>query len=91
MNFYCIKLASYYHKFIKAFAEKAYSLTSLREVVSNGYWGDEKRDAFRRIKTASSRNLFATIRNSAEFSSDAATRRDRSSTCLGTTSTPLKR
>ncbi len=30
VNFYCIKLASYYHKFIKAFAEKAHSLTSLR-------------------------------------------------------------
>ena len=43
-------LASYYRKFIRAFAEKAHPLTKLTRKIEKWIWGDEQRDAFRCIK-----------------------------------------
>ncbi len=43
-------LASYYRKFIRAFAEKAHPLTKLTRKNEKWVWGDEQRDAFRCIK-----------------------------------------
>ena len=43
-------LASYYRKFIRAFAEKAHPLTKLTRKNEQWTWGDEQRDAFRCIK-----------------------------------------
>ena len=43
-------LASYYRKFIRAFAEKAHPLTKLTRKAEPWVWGDEQRDAFRCIK-----------------------------------------
>ena len=43
-------LASYYRKFIRAFAEKAHPLTSLTRKNSMWNWGDLERDAFNCIK-----------------------------------------
>ena len=44
-------LASYYRKFIRAFAEKAHPLTKLTRKSEKWTWGDEQRDAFNCIKT----------------------------------------
>ena len=43
-------LASYYRKFIRAFAEKAHPLTKLTRKAEPWVWGDEQRNAFRCIK-----------------------------------------
>ena len=42
-------LASYYRKFVRAFAGIAHSLTSLTRKDAEWKWGDEQRDAFNRI------------------------------------------
>jgi hypothetical protein len=43
-------LASYYRKFVRAFAEKAHPLTALTKKSAQWKWGDEERDAFNCIK-----------------------------------------
>ena len=43
-------LASYYRKFVRAFAEKAHPLTALTKKSAPWKWGEEERDAFNCIK-----------------------------------------
>ena len=43
-------LASYYRKFVRAFAEMAHPLTALTKKTAIWKWGDEERDAFNCIK-----------------------------------------
>ena len=43
-------LASYYRKFVRAFAEKAHPLTALTKKNAKWKWGNEERDAFNCIK-----------------------------------------
>ena len=43
-------LASYYRKFVRAFAEKAHPLTALTKKSAQWKWGPEERDAFNCIK-----------------------------------------
>jgi hypothetical protein len=43
-------LASYYRKFVRAFAEKAHPLTALTKKSAQWKWGTEERDAFNCIK-----------------------------------------
>ncbi|KZR99654.1 Uncharacterized protein APZ42_004393, partial [Daphnia magna] len=43
-------LASYYRKFIRAFADKSHPLTALTRKSAEWKWGEEQRDAFECIK-----------------------------------------
>ncbi|KZS02250.1 Uncharacterized protein APZ42_000781, partial [Daphnia magna] len=43
-------LASYYRKFIRAFADKAHPLTALTRKSAEWKWGEEQRDVFKCIK-----------------------------------------